>query len=132
MYSAETQEEYHLRKAAFEHTVKADLLAALAAKVSGRPTQKPQYTRSDSSRQDNAKTRRLRKRSAARASVQAAKDSAAEAEVRAEQEAAAGVAAGVEEAQADGRRKAGGRRTSPQRLRLLESPEVIMATGGGR
>jgi hypothetical protein len=24
MYSAETHEEYHLRKAAFEHTVKAD------------------------------------------------------------------------------------------------------------
>jgi hypothetical protein len=50
-------------------------------------------------------TRRLRKRAAARASVQAAGDSAAEAAVRAEQEAAAGVATGVEEAQADGRRK---------------------------
>jgi hypothetical protein len=56
LYSAETQEEYHLRKAAFEHTVEANLLAALAAKVSGRPpTQKPQYMRSDR-RQDNAKT----------------------------------------------------------------------------
>jgi hypothetical protein len=57
LYSAENQEEYHLRKAALEHTVEADLLAALAAKVSGGPTQEPQYTRGDSSVPDQFKMR---------------------------------------------------------------------------
>jgi hypothetical protein len=87
LYGAKTREQYCLRKAALEQTLEADFLVALAAKVSGRPTQKPQYTRSDWST-ENSKARRLRKRTEARASAQAAKDSAAEAEVRDEQEAA--------------------------------------------
>jgi hypothetical protein len=89
LYGAKIEEQYCLRKAALEQTLEADFLVTLAAKVSGRPTQKPQTTWSN----ENSKTRRLHKRAAERASVQAAKDSAAEAEVSAEQEAAAGVAA---------------------------------------
>jgi hypothetical protein len=75
--------------------MEADLLAALAAKVSGRPSQEPQHTRSGGS-SDNARTRRQRKRAAARASAQDAEDSEAEAEVRTERD----VAAGAEKAQA--------------------------------
>jgi hypothetical protein len=78
LYGAKNQEEHRLRKVALEQTIEADLLAALAAKVSGSPSQEPQYTRNGGSA-ENAKTRRLRKRAAEHASVQAAKDFAAEA-----------------------------------------------------
>ena len=104
LYDAKHEEEYHLRMVALLRTMEADRVVALAAKVGGRPTQKPQYTRSDRST-ENSKARRLRNRAEGRASVQAAKDSAAEAKARAEQEAAAGVAAGVEEALADVRQE---------------------------
>ena len=103
LYDAKNDEQHCLRMAALLKTMEADRLVALAAKVSGGPTQKPQNMWGSSS--ENARTRRRRTRAAERASVQAAKDSAAEAKARAEQEAAAGVAAGVEEAQAAGRRK---------------------------
>ena len=97
LYGAENEEEYPLRKAALLNTMEADRMAALAAKVSGRPLQEPHCVRGSGS-SENARTRRRRTRAAGRASAQAAKDSAAEAKARAEQEAAAGVAAGVEEA----------------------------------
>ena len=103
LYDAKHEEEYHLRMVALLRTMEADRVVALAAEVSGGPTQKPQKMWGGSS--ENARTRRLRNRAEGRASVQAAKDSAAEAKARAEQEAAAGVAAGVEEAQADRRRE---------------------------
>jgi hypothetical protein len=99
LYSAKTQEEYRLRKAALEQTMEADLLAALAAKVSGRPSQKLPHTRGGGSA-ENAKNRRQRKRAAARTSAQDAEDSEAEAEVSAEREAAVEVAADAEKAQA--------------------------------
>jgi hypothetical protein len=38
LYDAKNQEDYSLRKAALEQTMEADLLAALAVKVSGRPS----------------------------------------------------------------------------------------------
>jgi hypothetical protein len=104
LYDAKNDEQYCLRKEAFEKTLEADRLVTLAAKVSGRPIQKPQTTWSKRG-SENAKTRRLRKRAEARASAQAAQDAAAEAEVSDEQEAAAGVAIGVEEALADARQE---------------------------
>ena len=100
LHEAKNQEEYHLRKEALLKTMEADRVVALAAEVSGRPTQKPQNMWNGGS-SENANTRRLRKHAEKRASAQAeAEDAAAEAEVRDEQEAAAGVAAGVEEAKA--------------------------------
>jgi hypothetical protein len=102
LYDAKHAEEYHLRMVALLRTMEADRVAALAAEVSGGPTQKPQKMWGSS---ENARTRRLRNRAEGRASVQAAKDSAAEAKARAEQEAAAGVATGVEEALADVRQE---------------------------
>jgi hypothetical protein len=39
LYGAENEEEYPLRKAALLNTMEADRMAALAAKVSGRPLQ---------------------------------------------------------------------------------------------
>jgi hypothetical protein len=64
LYGAKNQEQYCLRMAALSKTMKADRLVALAAKVSGRPTQKPQTTWSNMG-SENAKTRRLRKRAEA-------------------------------------------------------------------
>jgi hypothetical protein len=104
LYGAKNQEEHRLRMAALLKTMEADRLVALAAKVSGRPIQKPQTTWSKRG-SENAKTRRLRKRAEARASAQAEKDAAAEAEVRDEQEAAARVDAGVEEVLANVRQE---------------------------
>jgi hypothetical protein len=55
VYEAKNKEVYRLRKAALEQTMEAEFLTALAAKVSGRPSQEPQYKRDGSS--ENAATR---------------------------------------------------------------------------